>query len=183
MVYFGMPLNVGSLGSNLYLSVTYNALAELPSAVLAWLLISRANRRSSVIALTAAAAACSLACVAIPRGAAAARMAAEVLSFFAACTAFDVMLIYSTELFPTSVRNSAVGLVRQALVLGGVAAPVLIALARERSFWSFGVFGIAIGCSGLFIACLPETKGKSMSDTMEEEERKEDTTDSNTYVV
>ncbi|KAJ1296852.1 hypothetical protein BS78_01G334000 [Paspalum vaginatum] len=173
MVYFGMPLNVGSLGSNLYLSVTFNALAELPSAVLAWLLIGRTNRRSSVIALTVAAGACSLACVAIPRGAAAARMAAEVLSFFAACTAFDVMLIYSTELFPTSVRNSAVGLVRQAMVLGGVAAPVLIALGRERSFWSFGVFGISIGCSGLFIACLPETRGKSMSDTMDEEERNE----------
>ncbi|RLN16925.1 organic cation/carnitine transporter 2-like [Panicum miliaceum] len=174
MVYLGMPLNVGSLGSNLYLSVTYNALAELPSAVLAWLLIRRANRRSSVVALTTAAGACSLACAAVPRGAAAARMAAEVLSFFAACTAFDVMLVYSTELFPTSVRNSAVGLVRQALVLGGVAAPVLAALGRERSFWSFGLFGVAIGCCGLFVACLPETRGKSMSDTMaEEEERNE----------
>ncbi|XP_062209288.1 organic cation/carnitine transporter 2-like [Phragmites australis] len=175
MVYFGMPLNVGSLGSNLYLSVTYNALAELPSAILSWLLVVRVNRRSSVIALTAAAGACSLACVAIPRGAAAARMAVELLSFFATCTAFDVILIYSIELFPTCVRNSAVGLVRQAMVLGGMAAPMLVALGRERNFWSFGVFGLAIGCSGLFVACLPETKGRSMSDTMDEEEHKEAT--------
>ncbi|CAN6294827.1 unnamed protein product [Urochloa humidicola] len=174
MVYFGMPLNVGTLGSDLYLSVAYNALAELPSAALAWLLIGRAGRRVSVIALGAAAGACSLACAAIPGGpaAATARMAAEVASFFAACTAFDVMLVYATELFPTSARSSAVGLVRQALVLGGAAAPLLIALGRERgSFWSFGVFGVAIGCSGLFVACLPETRGKTMSDTMEEEER------------
>ncbi|TKV95754.1 hypothetical protein SEVIR_9G382800v4 [Setaria viridis] len=196
MVYFGMPLNVGSLGSNLYLSVAYNALAELPSAALACVLISRAGRRGSVIALAAASGACSLACAAIPRGAAAARMSAEVLSFFAACTAIDVMLVYSTELFPTSVRNSAVGLVRQAMVLGGVAAPVLIALGRERSlFWSFGVFGIAIGCSALFVACLPETMGKSMSDTMEEDEERNEavvasctgatagTTDSHSYIV
>ncbi|KAG0550845.1 hypothetical protein BDA96_01G372600 [Sorghum bicolor] len=173
MFYFGMPLNVGSLGSDLYLSVTLNALAELAAAVLTWLLVSRSDRRSAVIALTAAAGACSLACVAIPRRAASARMAAEVLSFFAACTAFDVLLIYSTEMFPTSVRNSAVGLVRQTMVLGGAAAPVLIALGRESSLWSFGVFGIAIGCSGLFIPCLPETRGKRMSDTMEEEERNE----------
>ncbi|CAL4923005.1 unnamed protein product [Urochloa decumbens] len=108
------------------------------------------------------------------RGAAAARMAAEVVSFFAACTAFDVMLVYATELFPTSARSSAVGMVRQALVLGGAAAPVLIALGRERVslFCSFGVFGVAIGCSGLFVACLPETRGKSMSDTMEEVEER-----------
>ncbi|PVH32606.1 hypothetical protein PAHAL_9G441000 [Panicum hallii] len=173
MVYFGMPLSVGSLGPNLYLSTTYNALAEVPSAVLSWLLIARADRRASVVALAASAGACSLACAAIPRGAGAARMAAELVSFFVTCTAYDLILIYAIELFPTSVRNSAVGLVRQAMVLGGVAAPMLVALGRERSIWSFGVFGLAIGGAGIFAACLPETRGKTMSDTMEEEERNE----------
>ncbi|KAL6856115.1 hypothetical protein ACP4OV_018917 [Aristida adscensionis] len=171
-VYYGMPLNVGSLGSDLYLSVTYNAVAELPSSILAWLLIDRINRRSSLVALTTAAGALSLACVAMPRGSPA-LMATEIASFCATCTAFNLTIIYSVELFPTAVRNSAVGLVRQAVVMGGVAAPVLVALGRERSFWSFGVFGLAIGCLGLFAACLPETRGRSMSDTMEEEERKE----------
>ncbi|KAF8728892.1 hypothetical protein HU200_018187 [Digitaria exilis] len=172
MVYFGMPLGVGNLGgSSIYLSTTYNAVAEVPSAVLSWLLIARANRRGSVVALAMAAGACSLACVAITNQGA--RMGAEVVSFFAACAAYDLILLYTVELFPTSVRNTAVGMVRQAMVLGGVAAPVLIALGRERSsVWSFGVFGIAIGCSGLFAACLPETRGKTMSDTMEEEEER-----------
>jgi hypothetical protein len=49
-------------------------------------------------------------------------------------------------------------------------APVLVALGRERSFWSFGVFGLCIGCLGLFVVCLPETRGRNMSDTMDEEE-------------
>jgi OCT family organic cation transporter-like MFS transporter 3 len=172
MVYYGMPLNVGSLGTNLYLSVTYNAMAELPSAVLSLAFIGRVNRRTTVIALTAAAGAFSLMCLAIPEGSPA-RMASELLSFFATITSFNLILIYSIELFPTSVRNSAVGLVRQALVLGGVAAPVLVALGRERSFYSFGVFGLCIGCFGLFAVFLPETKGRSMSDTMEEEEHKQ----------
>jgi MFS family permease len=170
MVYFGMPLTVGSLGSNLYLSTAYNALAEVPSSILSWLLIARANRRTSVVVLAASAGVLSLACAAMPQRAEAARMAGELLSFFATCTAYDVILVYSIELFPTSVRNSAVGLVRQAMVLGGMAAPVLVALGRERSIWSFGVFGLVIGCSGLFAASLPETRWRSMSDTMEDED-------------
>jgi MFS family permease len=168
LVYYGMPLNVGNLGSNLYLSVTYNALAELPASLMVWLFIGRINRRISLVVVTVAAGVLSLACVAIPQGAA--RMASEIVSFCATCTAFNVSLIYSIELFPTSVRNSALGLVRQTLVLGGVVAPVLVALGRERSFWSFGVFGLCIGCLGLFVVCLPETRGRNMSDTMEEEE-------------
>ncbi|EEE54473.1 hypothetical protein OsJ_01577 [Oryza sativa Japonica Group] len=161
--------------SNLYLSVAYNAVAELPSSILAWLLMGRwFNRRGSVVALTTASGLCSLAAcvpaVVLPDGA---RMAAEVASFFASCTAYDMMLMYTIELFPTSVRNSAVGLVRQAVALGGVVAPVLVALGRETtSYWSssFGVFGLAVGCLGLLVTCLPETRGRRLSDTMEEEE-------------
>ena len=110
-------------------------------------------------------------------------MAAELASFFATCTAYDLILIYAIELFPTCVRNSAVGLVRQAMVLGGVAAPVLVALGRERSIWSFGVFGLAIGGAGVFAACLPETRGKTMSDTMQEEERNEASCTSTSMLV
>ncbi|KAF8698667.1 hypothetical protein HU200_034916 [Digitaria exilis] len=173
MVYFGMPLGVGNLGgSSIYLSTTYNAVAEVPSAVLSWLLIARANRRGSVVALAMAAGACSLACVAIPQQEGT-RIGAELVFFLSTCTAYDVILVYAIELLPTSVWNTAVGMVRQAMVLGGVAAPVLVALGRARSsVWSFGVFGIAICCSGLFAACLPETRGRTMSDTMEEEEER-----------
>lgn len=63
-------------------------------------------------------------------------------------------------------------LVRQALVLGGVFCPMLVAAGREDEFASYGVFGIVIGCCGMFAACLPETRGSALCDTMEEEEQK-----------
>ncbi|KAG7941969.1 hypothetical protein I3843_16G075800 [Carya illinoinensis] len=76
----------------------------------------------------------------------------ELVSFFSA----------STVLFPTCVRNSATSMTREALVLGGV----------KDGLASFGVFGLAIGCCGMFAACLPETRGGTLCDTMEEEENK-----------
>ncbi|KAL6626386.1 hypothetical protein ACP70R_030112 [Stipagrostis hirtigluma subsp. patula] len=67
---YAMSLNVGSLASNLYLSVVYNALVELPSSVMAWLIdAGRIKRWSSLMMLTAAVETLSLPCVAIPRGA------------------------------------------------------------------------------------------------------------------
>ncbi|CAL9189526.1 unnamed protein product [Musa hybrid cultivar] len=171
MVYYGMPLNVGNLGSNLYLSVTFNALAELPSSLITLFLIGKLNRRCSTLTFTTMGGAFSVLCVLVTSKLW--QMAAEVVSFFSACTAFNVLLIYSIELFPTCVRNSAISMVRQALVLGGVFAPVLVAEGRKRSFLSFGVFGFVIGCCGLFIVSLPETRGRSICDTMEEEEVKQ----------
>ncbi|KAJ6793330.1 organic cation/carnitine transporter 2-like [Iris pallida] len=176
MVYYGMPLNVGNLGSDLYLSVALNAVAELPSSLVIFFVIGRLRRRRSLLALTTASGACSALC-AVLAGAGGPQMAAELVSFCGACTAFNVLLIYSIELFPTCVRNSAMSMVRQALVLGGVFAPLLVAAGRRTVFLSFGVFGLVIGCCGLFAASLPETRGGTMSDTLEEEEHKDDDID------
>jgi len=63
-------------------------------------------------------------------------------------------------------------MLRQALVLGGVIAPTLVATGWRRRFLLFGVFGLVVGCCGLFTACLPETKRKGISDTIEEEQCK-----------
>ncbi|KAG1347447.1 organic cation/carnitine transporter 2 [Cocos nucifera] len=181
MVYYGMPLNVGNLTSNIYLSVTYNALAELPSSLITFFCIENLNRKSSSLILTTLSGMCSILCVFMKIEGL--KMAVEVVSFFSACTALNVALVYSIELFPTCVRNSAISMVRQALVLGGVFAPILVVEGRKKSFLSFGVFGLVIGCCGLFAACLPETRGRSICDTMEEEEYKEISTSENPSVV
>ncbi|ONK74851.1 uncharacterized protein A4U43_C03F10780 [Asparagus officinalis] len=171
MVYYGMPLNLANLGSNLYLSVTINALVELPSTLIALFLIDRISRIHSILILTAISGITSIACVLLAAGGW--KMAMEVVSYFSACTAFTLLLIYSIELFPTSVRNSAISMVRQALVFGGVFAPLLVAEGRKRRFLSFGVFGLVIACCGMFVSSLPETRGRGLTDTMEEEECKE----------
>ncbi|XP_060213496.1 organic cation/carnitine transporter 3-like isoform X2 [Lycium barbarum] len=66
-----------------------------------------------------------------------------------------------------------VSMVRQALVLGGAFSPMLVAFGRTNRWLSYGVFGICIASCGLFVLCLPETKGRTLSDTMDEEEYKE----------
>ncbi|KAI3456645.1 hypothetical protein Pfo_013308 [Paulownia fortunei] len=171
MIYYGMPLGLGNLSFDLYLSVTLNALSEFPASLLTFLLIGKLDRKGSVLGLTLLSGICSVSCVLVRwKGM---QIVLELVSFFSACTAFDVVLIYTLELFPTCVRNSAVSMVRQALVFGGALSPVLVAAGRKNWLLSYGVFGVAISICGLAVACLPETRGRILCDTMEEQERKD----------
>ncbi|KAB1212826.1 Organic cation/carnitine transporter 3 [Morella rubra] len=170
LVYYGMPLGLGNLAFNLYLSVTLNALSEIPSSLLTFLLIGKLNRRTSVLFFTLLSGVCSIMCVFKGKLWKRLQIGLELASFFSACTAFNILLIFTIEMFPTCVRNSAMSMVRQALVLGGVFCPMLIAAGRGNGLSSYGVFGLVIGSCGLLAACLPETRGRALCDTMEEEE-------------
>ena len=173
MVYYGMPLALGNLSFNLYLSVTFNALSELPSSLVTILLIGKLNRKISVLAFTMISGIFSVMCALKGQVWARFQIGLELISFFSASTAFNILLIFTIELFPTCVRNSATSLVRQALVFGGVFGPMLVAAESRNEISSFGVFGLAIGCCGLFAVCLPETRGRTICDTIDEEEHKE----------
>ncbi|RZC88233.1 hypothetical protein C5167_016035 [Papaver somniferum] len=103
------------------------------------------------------------------------RIGVELVAFFRSCTAFNVLLIYTLELFPTCVRSSSLSMVKQALVFGGIISLIFIAAERgvdDNGFLSYGVFGLVILGCGLFILCLPETRGEIIRDTMDDEEEK-----------
>ncbi|XP_020684439.1 organic cation/carnitine transporter 2-like [Dendrobium catenatum] len=169
LMYHGMLLNLWNLNANLYISAALNAVAELPSALIIFFSSNVISRRRTLVQLTIVSGGCSLACAAMGGWSA---VVFELVAFFGACTALYIERIYAVELFPTYVRNSAMALQRQAVVLGGVAAPAMVALGRRGKVLSFGMFGIVIIFCGLFIMFLPETRGRAISDTMEEEESK-----------
>lgn len=170
-IYFGLPFTLGDLNSNLYLSVALNALSELPASLLTLLLVATMDRRTTVLILTAVSALCSLTCAFDTVGIAnRIQLAAEVISYCAACTAINVMLIYCVELFPTTIRNTAISLVRETTLLAGAFAPVMAVEGKSNRLWSFGFFGLAIGFCSLPFAFLPDTKGKDLVDNIQDEE-------------
>ncbi|KAJ6324947.1 hypothetical protein OIU76_012104 [Salix suchowensis] len=170
LVYYGMPLGLANLSFNLYLSVTFNALSELPASLVTFFLVDKLNRKDSLLVFTTLSGVCSILSVVTGERSANLQMGLELVSFFSACTAFNISLIYTLELFPTCVRNSAISMARQSLVFGGMFSPVLVAAGSRNRFLSYGIFGMVIGICGLFVICLPETRGKTICDTMDEEE-------------
>ncbi|XP_065854758.1 organic cation/carnitine transporter 2-like [Euphorbia lathyris] len=173
VVYYGMPLGLGNSSFNLYLSTTFNALSKLPASLVTFVLISKLNRKTSLLIFSTVSGICSVMVAVLGNLSANLEIGLEMVSFFCACSLFDILLIFTTELFPTSVRNSAMSMVRQAVVLGGVFGPMLVDAGRKNRFFSYGIFGLMIGICGMFVICVKETKGETICDTIEEEECKQ----------
>ncbi|KAG0472445.1 hypothetical protein HPP92_016991 [Vanilla planifolia] len=167
MVYYGMPLNLGNLDGNLYLSVTLNALAELPSSLASFVIVRGMNRRSSTVVLTSSSGICSLVCAAHDRGWP--EMAASG----------SVHRSMHGVRFDFVIRPGAVSDLREEhgyigdAASGGVrrgGGPVAGGGGERKGFMTFVVFGLVILFTGLFACCLPETRSIGLTDTMEEEE-------------
>ncbi|ESQ35177.1 hypothetical protein EUTSA_v10007384mg [Eutrema salsugineum] len=174
--YYGVPLAARDIDVNIYLSETLNALVELPTFVITPVLMKRFNRRSSVLVNTLLGGASGVLCF-VPSvvGKTGVAFAFELGTFFCARIGFNLMAVYMVEMFPTCVRSSATMMFRQALVVGGACCPLIASLGRDLPSVSFAIFGIAMSGLGLFVLILPETKGLSLCDTMEEQEKRDQT--------
>ncbi|ERN09586.1 hypothetical protein AMTR_s00029p00167630 [Amborella trichopoda] len=180
-VYYGVQLNAQNLYFNLYFTVALNALMEIPAVFLGSVLLSCMDRRvlfslSAIIAGIS----CFL-CVILSRDRQKnkdqagnwSQLSVESIGFMCISTAFDVMYIYCVELFPTSVRNFAVSMLRQALMFGASMAPMLVAQGRLSPFVSYLVFGGVGIFSGIFGSWLPETRNRPLYETLEQQEHEE----------
>ncbi|XP_021773954.1 organic cation/carnitine transporter 1-like [Chenopodium quinoa] len=188
-VYYAVQLNVENLNFSKYLSVAINALLEIPAVFIGSFLLVFMNRRLLLSLSCILAGSSCLLCIIFTNGMILLyhvqhniytctignwiQLGIEGFGFMAASVAFDITFVYCIELFPTNVRNFAVSLMRQALVLGDAVAPLLVVLGRLSTTFSFMVIGGLSILSGLVSLWLPETKNTPLFDTLEQQEKEE----------
>ncbi|XP_065918286.1 solute carrier family 22 member 15-like isoform X2 [Dysidea avara] len=174
--YYGLSLGADSLSDNLYVSCALMGLVELPGLLVCILAVDRYGRKMSLVSsllLTGIACICSGAVQWISQylgttTSTGTIMFLSLMGKFAVSTAFSLLYVYTSELFPTEVRNKGLGVTPVAARIGGILAP-FVALLNN---WSLGlpliVMGLVPLISGLMSLLLPETKGKSLPDTLHE---------------
>ena len=79
---------------------------------------------------------------------------------------FTIIYIHSGEIFPTTIRNSAMGLVAGSARAGGIVAPFIVLLDDYYPYLQFTIFGILALSSGLLNLLLPETQGRKLPDSV-----------------
>ncbi|XP_032876319.1 solute carrier family 22 member 13-like [Amblyraja radiata] len=162
-VYYGLSFSVGSFGKNIYLTHFIFGLVETLRGSCIWLLAKFGRRKCQGCFLWLGGVSCLLV-LAVPQGMAAGVTALAVLAKLSISCSFTVTYVYSTELLPTVLRQTGIGLVSMFARLGGIIVPLIMILDQDHPGISLILFGISSLVAGSLSLLLPETTNKEMPD-------------------
>ncbi|MCO5577839.1 hypothetical protein L7F22_031674 [Adiantum nelumboides] len=160
--YYGINFNVPNIGGNISLGLILNAVGEMPAYVITSVLFQKYGRRR-VLAFVLLVSGFSCLGGAFGGGTKV-RMVCGMMAIFGVASAYNLVFIYTAELFPTEVRNAAMA---QASQLGSILAPLAVTAVHMYGWVSYSVFSVAAFTSFGLALCLPETLEKPMHETIQ----------------
>ncbi|XP_065862229.1 organic cation/carnitine transporter 4 [Euphorbia lathyris] len=165
VVYYGLSLNVVNLETNLYINVLLNAVAEMPAYAITAVLLDKFGRKPLAVGtLWFSGLFCLIGSLMRSDGVwKITRMVCGILGIFGMAGTYNLLFIYTAELFPTVVRNAALGSATQAVQMGAILAPFVVVLGGGLPFAVFAVCGIMGGFVAFY---LPETLNRPLYDTI-----------------
>ncbi|XP_065536539.1 solute carrier family 22 member 3 [Lathamus discolor] len=172
LIYQGLVMRLGIVGGNLYLDFFISAAVELPAALLILVTIDRIGRRLPFAISNIVAGIACLVTAFLPEDILWLKMTIATLGRLGITMAFEIVYLVNTELYPTTLRNFGVSLCSSLCDLGGIIAPFL--LFRLAAIWlelPLIIFCILAVVCGLLVLLLPETKGISLPETVEDVEQ------------
>ncbi|KAJ8723271.1 hypothetical protein PYW08_003183 [Mythimna loreyi] len=166
--YYGLNQYIGLLQGNIYLNVLLSGASLTPSLVLVVVSTLYFRRKVTIITSFVIAAISLLVFIVIPSELKAASLTFAIIGLSGAFASFVQAYLFTSEVFPTVIRNIAIGFASMFARLGGFVAPFVVNIGIE---WvSILIFsGIALGAA---ILCyfLPETKATNLPNTIAQRE-------------
>ncbi|XP_017681562.1 PREDICTED: solute carrier family 22 member 15-like isoform X2 [Lepidothrix coronata] len=171
-VYYGLTLNAGELRGNLYLNVALSGLVEVPAFPLCMFFIEKSwsgRRKTMTCFLTFAGLACVFTMF-LPTNAGL-LLGPTLLALcgkMMVSAAFNILYIYTSELYPTVLRNAGLGVCSMSCRFGGILAPFVPSMKSLSPSIPFVVFGITGLSAGFLTLLLPETLNNPIAESIDD---------------
>ncbi|XP_027705103.1 solute carrier family 22 member 4-like isoform X3 [Vombatus ursinus] len=129
--YFGLSLNTPNLHGDVYLNCFLSAAIEVPAYVIAWLLLRNLPRRYIIAGTLFLGGGVLLFIQLVPTEYHFLSIALVMLGKFGITSAFSMLYVFTAELYPTLVRNMAVGATSMSSRVGSIIAPYFVYLVSD----------------------------------------------------
>jgi OCT family organic cation transporter-like MFS transporter 4/5 len=164
LIYYGISLNVGNLAGSIYLNNFLSGLVEIPSHIVAQFAVDIIGRRTtlmSMMSLSGFGAFIS----GFLKGKQ--RIFFALVGRFGISGSFNVVYLYTTELFPTIVRSAALGSCSMIGRIGSISAPQVLFLRVISPELPSIVLALFAFLAVLTCTLVPETHGLILEESLE----------------
>uniref|UniRef100_A0A3Q2FGY5 Solute carrier family 22 member 21 n=1 Tax=Cyprinodon variegatus TaxID=28743 RepID=A0A3Q2FGY5_CYPVA len=166
IAYYALSLNTANLHGNPFFNCFLSAVVEVPAYGLSWVMFRWCSRRLSLSSALFAGGFFIFITQLIPPHLPALSITFEMMGKFAVSTAFAVIFAYTAELYPTVLRNTAIGASSTASRIGSIVAPYFIYLGTYSVSLPYILIGSLTALTGLISLLLPESFGMPLPETI-----------------
>uniref|UniRef100_A0A4W4HIK6 Major facilitator superfamily (MFS) profile domain-containing protein n=1 Tax=Electrophorus electricus TaxID=8005 RepID=A0A4W4HIK6_ELEEL len=164
--YLALSLNTSNLHGNSYLNCFLSAAVEVPAYTISWLMFRFWPRRLCLFSTLSLGGAVLLFVHLIPQHLNYAAILLEMLGKFGVTIAFAIIYAFTAELYPTVLRNTAMGACSMASRIGSISAPYFVYLGSYYRALPYILMGSLSVLSGLLSLLLPESIGMPLPETI-----------------
>ncbi|XP_027462457.1 solute carrier family 22 member 4 isoform X2 [Zalophus californianus] len=166
--YFALSLNAPNLHGDAYLNCFLSALIEVPAYIVAWLLLRTLPRRYIIAGVLFLGGGVLLLIQLVPADYNFLSIGLVMLGKFGITSAFSMLYVFTAELYPTLVRNMAVGVTSMASRVGSIIAPYFVYLGAYDRVLPYIVMGSLTVFIGIITLFFPESFGMTLPETLEQ---------------
>ncbi|RMB90506.1 hypothetical protein DUI87_33107 [Hirundo rustica rustica] len=170
--YYGLAMDLQNFGVSIYLIQVIFGAVDFPAKVVVTVSLSYVGRRLSLVVTLFLAGLVIVANIFVPTELQTARTALAVIGKGCLSASFNCVFLYTTELYPTPIRQTGLGFGSTMARVGGIVAPLVKMMDEYYPFLPPAVYGVAPVVAAVAAAFLPETLNAPLPDTIEEVENR-----------
>ncbi|CAF0803311.1 unnamed protein product [Brachionus calyciflorus] len=165
-LFYGVGLKMSDLGVNPYFTFTIGAIVEIIAYAVTHVILDRIGRKAPYLFFLFFA---GVSCLSIAFTKNTFLILLLAMSGkFCASAAYAIIYLYTSELFPTSIRNSGMGACSMMARIGSMIAPKINDLSSVSESLPFLIFGISGIIGSMSSIILPETLNRELPENIKE---------------